>query len=120
MDENFPNRYQTNVPGCSESSKQHRCEKKKQHLNIIICIQIKENKRENLKRSQDKWETACLERNKEKIAMNFSLTMKRNELKSQKKHKRMEMHITKGRLRQMVMDREVWHAAGRKELDTTE
>ena len=94
--------------------------KKKQHLNIIICIQIKENKRENLKRSQDKWETACLERNKEKIAMNFSLTMKRNELKSQKKHKRMEMHITKGRLRQMVMDREVWHAAGRKELDTTE
>jgi len=43
--------------------------------------------------------------------MNFSLTMKRNELKSQKKHKRMEMHITKGRLRQMVMDREVWHAA---------
>ena len=28
MDENFPSRYQINVPGCSESSKQHRCEKK--------------------------------------------------------------------------------------------
>ena len=85
MHENFPNRYQTNVPGCSESSKQHRCGKKKQHLNIIIYIQIKENKRENLKKSQDKWEKVYPERNKENIAMNFSLTMKRNELKRQKK-----------------------------------
>ena len=28
MDENFPNRYQNNVPGWSESSKQHRWGKK--------------------------------------------------------------------------------------------
>ena len=43
--------------------------------------------------------------------MNFSLTMKRNEFKSQKRHKRIEMHITKGRLRQLVLDREAWRAA---------
>ena len=45
MDENFPNRYQTNVPGCSESSKQHRCEKKATSK-YYHMFQIKENKRE--------------------------------------------------------------------------
>lgn len=49
MDENFPNRYQTNVPGCSEVVSNIDVGKKKQHLNIIIYIQIKENKRKILK-----------------------------------------------------------------------
>ena len=30
------------------------------------------------------------------------------------------MNMGLGRLRELVMDREVWHACGRKELDMTE
>lgn len=99
MDENFPNRYQTNVPGCSERVVSNIDVGKKATSKYYHIYSNQRKQKKILKRARINGKQLTQERNKEKIAMNFSLTMKRNELKSQKKHKRMEMLITKGRLR---------------------